>query len=73
VINPDALKAWRDFATQCAGKNYDPEKTTPDTCANLSGALCSRKDVKCGANKTEFLDEAGAVIGSGEDDSGELS
>jgi len=73
VINPDALKAWRDYSTQCAGKNFDAKKTQPGTCANLSGALCSRKDVKCGANKTEFLDAGGAVIGSGENESGKLS
>lgn len=48
---------------KCEGDRYDPKKTTPAECGNLSGTLCSRQGVvKCSADKTDFLGRDGKVI-----------
>lgn len=56
----DAESAWRAYVVKCVGRNA--KLTTPATCDELSGALCSRKDVKCSAGQTDFLDASGAVV-----------
>lgn len=44
---------------------FDPKVTSPGECGTLSGNLCSRKDIKCGATTTDFLDAQGLVIATG--------
>lgn len=72
LISPEALAAWRNYATKCAGKNFNPQVTSASTCAVLYNTLCSRKDVKCMDGRTQFLDPSGAVTATGEDESGRM-
>ena len=74
VPGGDAVSTWRTYSSKCAGKKFDPKKTTQKAseCASLSGKLCSRKDVKCGAGKTDFLDGSGKVVATGTNEDGLL-
>jgi hypothetical protein len=69
AVSPDAEKAWKGYVTKCEDhppfSKDDPKVTTPGECAGLSGTLCSRKDVKCSKDTTDFLDASGAVIATG--------
>ena len=66
AVSPEARAAFKAYASKCDGGRFNPRLTTPGECANLSGSLCSRKDVKCaGGDRTDFLDASGAVVATG--------
>jgi hypothetical protein len=60
-VDGKAEDAWTKYIMKCEGDRYDPKTTTPAECGNLSGKLCSRANVKCSADRTEFLRD-GKVI-----------
>lgn len=62
-----SVEAFWAYAPKCAGARFDPKKTTAGECANLAGDLCSRKKVKCSEGKTDFLDDAGTIIATGDE------
>jgi hypothetical protein len=62
-----ATSAWWDLTGKCSNARFDPKKTTPGECANMTGDLCSQKRVKCAGEKTDFLDAAGVIIATGDD------
>lgn len=73
AVNPDPLDAFKAYASKC-GKARTERVVTPPSlrgeCSSLYAALCTRKDVKCNADTTDFLGDPlkstpGMVIATG--------
>jgi hypothetical protein len=73
AVNPDPLDAFKAYASKC-GKATTERVVMPPSlraeCSSLYRTLCTRKDVKCNTDTTDFLGDPlkstpGMVIATG--------
>lgn len=62
---PTAWATYEEFTTACSERN--PKNNTDDSsssrhCAKAFAALCTQKDVRCGAEKVQLLGPSGFVL-----------
>lgn len=69
-VDPLSLATWVQYVSKCSPAAANDSVAPAAECTQLSSALCSRPDVACSKDVTEFKDSSKKVVLRGDNTRG---